>query len=498
NLRNMLQNVEEMFVADPVYLERDYSVDDLLLERVEEALFEKGEESIIIAGEMLHLNNRNKSVGGQLSIDMERKLNHHFSAKLPAIRSDNRGRRSLRPNSVKVFTTGSAGQSYGAFCNDGISLTHTGTCNDGVGKGACGGQITVSAPGMYESENNHHQENVLIGNFALFGATGGRLFVEGAAGDRFAVRNSGATAVVEGVGEFCAEYMTNGTILNIGKYAKGFGNGMSGGFAYQYDPEQQLSNFLSVDSVLSGSFSDRTNISEFHADTVLMLLNWHVEATGSEKAKHILENWEAEQDHFIYIMPKALLQYQDAEAILATKSRKELLDELSTGLATAQVRNLKLAWKSGDPVLGGSVPMYGDVDTEEMFRLVNYWTVLQTSQVIAMKRVGGGAQVNSSEVIKATRNLVLTEDFAVMNDLKKIAQTAIGEYNDQELAVMISNKRLLDFKQALTLRNVTSMDSPSTYSWIIHQDHKNRGLMNEIPTFDSLFANKILPKVTAA
>ena len=213
NLRDMLQNVEELTVTDPVYLERDYSVDDFLLEEVEKAIFEKGEESITIKGEMLRLTNRNKSVGGQLSIDMERKLNHEFTGKLPAIGSDNRGRRSLHPNSVNVFTTGSAGQSYGAFCNDGISLSHTGTCNDGVGKGACGGQITVRAPGMYESDDNQSQENVLIGNFALFGATGGRLFVEGAAGDRFAVRNSGATAVVEGVGEFCAEYMTNGTIL---------------------------------------------------------------------------------------------------------------------------------------------------------------------------------------------------------------------------------------------------------------------------------------------
>ena len=273
---------------------------------------------------------------------------------------------------------------------------------------------------------------------------------------------------------------------------------MSGGFAYQYDPEQKLTNFLSEDSVLSGSLSEDTDVSVFHSDTVFMLLNWHYEATGSKKAKHIIDNWEVEQNHFIYIMPKALLQYQDAEAILATKSRKELLDELSTGLATAQVRNLKLAWKSGDPVLKGAVPMYGDVDSEEMFRLVNHWTVLQTSQTIAAKRVGGGASINSPEVTKATRNLILTEDFAVMNNLKKIAQTAIGAYDDQELAVMISNKRLLDFKRALALRNVTSMDSPSTYSWIIHQDQKNRRLMSDIPTFDSLFATESLPKVTAA
>ena len=112
---------------------------------------------------------------------------------------------------------------------------YTGTCNDGVGKTACGGQIVVHAPA---SENQAMGNNVLIGNFALFGATGGRVFIEGQAGDRFAVRNSGSTAVVEGVGDFCCEYMTNGAVLNLGGFSKGFGNGMSGGFAYQYDHQK--------------------------------------------------------------------------------------------------------------------------------------------------------------------------------------------------------------------------------------------------------------------
>jgi glutamate synthase domain-containing protein 3 len=95
-------------------------------------------------------------------------------------------------------------------------------------------------------------------SLALFGATGGRTFIEGQAGDRFVVRNSGATAVVEGVGDFCAEYMTNGAVLNLGAFSAGYGNGMSGGFAYQYDPDRQLEGSVSHDSVLLGSITDGT------------------------------------------------------------------------------------------------------------------------------------------------------------------------------------------------------------------------------------------------
>src|SRR5690606_39137451 len=152
---------------------------------------------------------------------------------LPAVIVDDRGRARLADRSVEVRTHGSAGQSYGAFCNDGMLLVHTGTANDGVSKSQCGGTVVVRAPG---GGADGPGGNVLIGNFAAFGATGGRLFVAGEAGDRFAVRNSGVTAVVEGVGDFACEYMTNGAVLNLGAFGTGLGNGMSGGFLYQYDP----------------------------------------------------------------------------------------------------------------------------------------------------------------------------------------------------------------------------------------------------------------------
>ncbi|MEM6848704.1 MAG: glutamate synthase-related protein, partial [Pseudomonadota bacterium] len=496
-LREMLARVDEVPIENPIYLERDYSVDDQLLDLVRSALIDGGKTEIHIGGNAYNLSNRNKSVGGQLAIDIERMLNHQLRDQdIPAAYEDHRGRRYLRPGAVRVKTHGSAGQSYGAFCNDGMRMEHTGTCNDGVGKGACGGEIVVRSP---PSRIGAASDNALIGNFALFGATGGRTFIEGEAGDRFAVRNSGATAVVEGVGDFCAEYMTNGAVLNLGKLAKGFGNGMSGGFAYQYDPGGLIDQFMSRDSVLAGSIAnDDDPVAQLHADAVHWLLTQHFEATRSRRAEVLLRDWDRERANFVYIMPKALLQYQDAEAILASKPRKALIEELAVGLATMQVAKLKEGWKSGQPVMGGRVPGYGEVDTEDMYRLLNNYMVLDTAQALALKRLKPGTDRTAPEAQSATRNLILTEDFALMTALMKHARDAVGEYTDQELAVMISNKRLMDFKQALSLRNILSMDSPGTYGWIMHQDQKNVAAIGTIPSFEELFAGKTLPQRTAA
>ena len=196
DLRAMLTVVEEKKVHHPIYMERDYAVDDEFLETVKSSLIEEKQTNVEIVRSQ-KLNNCNKSVGGQLAIDIERMLNYQFvSELLPSVLRDQRGRRFLRADSIRIMTHGTGGQSFGAFCNDGMRLEHTGTCNDGVGKTACGGQIIIKSPSGDKSQSG---TNVLVGNFAMFGATGGRLFVEGQAGDRFAVRNSGASAVVEGV-----------------------------------------------------------------------------------------------------------------------------------------------------------------------------------------------------------------------------------------------------------------------------------------------------------
>ncbi|MFF2085908.1 glutamate synthase-related protein [Nocardia sp. NPDC058176] len=478
DLRRMLEVAEEVLVEDPIYMEKDYTIDDAFLDQLD------------LGGATLApvaLSNRNKSVGGQLAIDIERLLNHG-GGDGPAVTTDDRGRRYLLPDSVTITTTGSAGQSYGVFCTDGMSLTHTGTCNDGVGKGACGGTIAVRSPG---GGADVHGGNVLIGNFALFGASGGRLFVEGQAGDRFAVRNSGATAVVEGVGEFLCEYMTNGAVLNIGGFGKGVANGMSGGFLYQYNPDGDLASKVSADSVLVLPITD----APFHELAARTMLEWHVAATGSAKGRALLADWDSTRHLLSYAMPRALLQYQDSDAILAAKTRRELLDELAAALAGHQVRKFKLSYRDQRTVLDGSVPGYGDTDSEEMFALLNTYTVLNMAQQLALSRMSGPAKVDDPVVGKAVRNLILTEDFFLIQKLQKYAREAIDGFSDDDLAVLVADKRLGDYKQALSRRNVRSMDSPGTYGWILFQTAKNIDKIGRLPSFEELFAHQAVPVV---
>ena len=488
DLRAMLTEVPELHIDDPVYMPRDFAVDDAFIDLLRPAL-EAGALQVDLGGN-LHLGNRNKSVGGQLAIDIERMLNHE-GLQVPAALSDDRGRRFLRPGTVRIATQGSAGQSYGAFCNDGMVMVHTGTCNDGLGKSQCGGEIVVRSPGGGSASAGG---NVLIGNFALFGATGGRCFVGGEAGDRFAVRNSGVTAVVEGVGDFCVEYMTNGAVLNLGGFGKGFANGMSGGFAYQYDPEDALPGKVSHDSVLIGKLSDAGETAAIHSQAVHQLLEWHLAATHSPLAARILGDWSAESGKIAWVLPRALLAYQDADEILRLRPRKELIEELASALVAHQMKKLKKAWRRGVPVLRGRVPDYGETDTEEMFALINQWTVLDAAQAIAVQRLK--APVDSPATRKATRNLILTEDFALLTRLLRHAREAVSNYSDPELAAMIAAKRLADYKEALSLRNILSMDSPGTYGWILHQDRRNRAILGEMPSFDALFAANTLHEMT--
>ena len=295
--------------------------------------------------------------------------------------------------------------------------------------------------------------------------------------------------------------MTNGAVLNLGGFSKGFGNGMSGGFAYQYDPDGLFTDSISHDSVLLGSLSESSEQSDIHAQAVKTLLVWHVEATNSQKAKQLLTNWDVEKKNFSYIIPRALLQYQDSEAILAAKPRKELLEELATALAAHQVNKLKRAWRSGQPVFHGFVPdtQLGD-DGDKKYELLNTYSVLDTAQKLALKKLPSINDVQHPDAVKATRNLILTEDFALMNGLLRHSRQAIAGYSDSELAAMIANKRLNDFKQTLSLRNIISMDSPATYGWIIHQQQKNKTALGRIPSFEELFAfnamNDLLPNVS--
>ncbi len=487
DLRKMLKIVPEKKVARPIYLEKDFGLDDHWIEKFHNSFLKREEKSLRIVASK-PLNNKNKSVGGQFSIDIERLLNHELSSRHSSVIELANGRYRLKNGSIMISTEGSAGQSYGVFCNDGISMNHVGTCNDGVGKGMCGGKIVVlSPPGASKFDG----ENVLVGNFALFGATGGRLFIEGQAGDRFAVRNSGATAVVEGVGDFCAEYMTNGSILNLGDFSKGFGNGMSGGFAFQYDPKGNLPDMISHDSVLFGTLDDGSENASILHNSAKKMLEWHREATHSVRASVLLDEWENTKKDILWIMPKSLLKYQCADAIFAGVSRKDLEEELSIALVNHQISKLKTAWKSGKPFMNGETPKFGETDTDEIYSLINSYTVLDFAYEISSRY----SEIPAKDSDEAARNLVMTEDFALMSSLSKHAKKAISHYDNTELAVLVSNKRVNDFKRSLRLRVTSEMDSLATQAWIEHQDLRNESALEKIPNFEELFAQNSFPEV---
>ncbi|GAA2271366.1 glutamate synthase [Streptomyces ruber] len=491
DVRRLLARVPEKVVTDPEYLEKDFTTDDALIEQVRAALIDRREPSLLVEG--IRLGNSDKSVGGQLGIDVERLLNHELDAvDVPAVTADDRGRRRLVDDAVRIRTTGSAGQSYGVFCNDGITLEHTGTANDGVGKSQSGGRIVVRAPGGGSAERGG---NVLVGNFALFGATGGRTFVQGEAGDRFAVRNSGATAVVEGLGDFGCEYMTGGTVLNLGGFGKGLGNGMSGGFLYQYDPSGELPDRVSADSLLVFPVTDTAH-GAFHEAAVRLLLTWHLEATGSPLAARLLEDWDAERQHVYCGMPRALLLYQDATEILAAATRTQLLDELATSIATDKLRAFKVDYRDRRTVLGGRAPALGDQGGDDMFSLLSSYTVLGAAQDLALQRVPGASGPDDPRVAEAVRNLVLTEDFFVKQRVVKYLRSTLDRFDDGELATLIAVKRLDDYKRALKQRNNLSVDAPGTYGWIVHQNAKNAGRVRAA-RFDELLATAALDDIAA-
>ena len=308
------------------------------------------------------------------------------------------------------------------------------------------------------------------------------------------MRNSGATAVVEGVGEFLCEYMTNGAVLNIGGFGKGVANGMSGGFLYQYDPTGALPSMVSADSVVLAPLTH----APFHEVAARTVLEWHVEATGSPKGRALLDDWDITRTQMVFVMPRALLQYQDSDAILAAKTRKELLDELATALAGHQVHKFKRSYRDEQLVHGGSVPAYGDTDTEEMFALLNTYTVLNMAQQLALSRTPGVTDVTDARIGAMVRNLVLTEDFFLIQKLQRYAREAVEQFSDEDLAVLIADKRITDYKHALAQRNVLSMDSPGTYGWILFQNEKNLEKIGRLPSFEELFALKTIPPVLAA
>jgi glutamate synthase (ferredoxin) len=245
----------------------------------------------------LPIRNVNRTVGTILSSEITRKY----------------GAAGLPEDTIRLNFTGTAGQSVLAFGVPGVTLRVEGDVNDYVGKGLSGGKIIVQPP---RNAGFKAEENIIAGNVALYGATSGELYLNGMAGERFCVRNSGASAVVEGVGDHGCEYMTGGIAVILGKTGRNFAAGMSGGIAYVLDEDGSFPIQVNREMVELEDLSDPED-----QDRVLRLIKRHVEYTGSARGQNILENWEAFVSKFVKVMPI------DYKAALAELKRQAVTPE---------------------------------------------------------------------------------------------------------------------------------------------------------------------------
>lgn len=205
------------------------------------------------------------------------------------------GNLGLQPGTINIELRGSCGQGLATFLIQGIRIKLLGDANDYVGKGMNGGEIIVR-PKHGQPYTWHH--NTIMGNTCLYGATGGSLFGAGQAGERFAVRNSGATTVIEGVGDHCCEYMTGGTVVCLGPTGRNFGAGMSGGVAFVYDPEEQLPGNLNTDMVYLERLDDNEEIASLRK-----LIELHMRLTDSPRATELLDDWDKTLGKFYRVSP---------------------------------------------------------------------------------------------------------------------------------------------------------------------------------------------------
>jgi glutamate synthase domain-containing protein 3 len=205
------------------------------------------------------------------------------------------GHAGLPDDTLTLRFTGAAGQSFGAFCSKGMSLLLEGETNDYAGKGLSGAKIVVKP---YRGIDYDQSQNIIAGNVLLYGATGGEVYINGRAGERFAIRNSGALAVVEGIGDHGCEYMTGGRVVILGSTGVNFGAGMSGGIAYVYDETGMFDGNCNLEMIDLELVEDAADGKELKS-----MLEKHVKYTGSVKAAHILQHWEESLPHFIKVFP---------------------------------------------------------------------------------------------------------------------------------------------------------------------------------------------------
>jgi len=277
---SMLTPAEIVYEGTEVYrtIEQDHgldkALDNVLIEQAQPAIL-RGEK-VRIESDIININ---RVVGTMLSHEVAKATDGKL----------------LPDDTIHVKLNGSAGQSLGAFLATGITLEVEGDANDYVGKGQSGGRIIVYPP---RQSTFKAEDNILIGNVVMYGATSGESYFRGIAAERFCVRNSGATAVVEGVGDHGCEYMTGGRVVVLGKTGKNFGAGMSGGIAYVWDRDGDFASLCNF-----GTFELEQMEQPDDVEELRKLIENHKAYTGSTTAEHLLDNWEIELPRFVKVMP---------------------------------------------------------------------------------------------------------------------------------------------------------------------------------------------------
>ncbi len=279
--------------------EQDHNLDDVLdftiLKDSHRAMYRKEKMTL-----QYPISNVNRTVGAIVSNEISKIYGHL----------------GLPEDTLNINFTGSAGQSFGAFGAYGLTFTLEGNTNDYLGKGLSGAKLIVKKP---ENADFKANENIIVGNVCLFGAVNGEAYINGIAGERFAVRNSGATAVVEGVGDHCCEYMTGGRIIVLGKTGRNFAAGMSGGIAYVYDPENKFVNGLCNTETIE--FED---ITSEDANELKASIEKHQLYTNSAVAKAMLADWDTALGNFVKVMP---IEYKRALKRLETE--EQMIEEIT-------------------------------------------------------------------------------------------------------------------------------------------------------------------------
>jgi glutamate synthase (NADPH/NADH) large chain len=272
----------------------DHILDRTLIAESEAALAEGQAVRIATA-----VTNVDRSVGTMLGYELTRR----------------HGGDGLPDDTISIDLHGSAGNSFGTFVPRGITLRLTGDANDYVGKGLSGGRIAIRPPA---DSSFVAEEQIIAGNVLLYGATAGEAFIRGRVGERFCVRNSGATAVVEGIGDHGCEYMTGGRAVIIGPTGRNFAAGMSGGIAFVHDPDGVFPDRVNREMVLieAPDGDDRSWLRD--------LLVRHQAETGSAVAERLLSNWESEAGHFVKVMPTDYKRVLEAAAAARASGRDEV------------------------------------------------------------------------------------------------------------------------------------------------------------------------------